>query len=255
MDLGFRMKMYEGYETGSFIPKLPILVRCDIRNAHNLTRKMKRPFDKTMIEAMQETTNFLVEETGAKLGYTQSDEISLFFYSNDLKSQVFFDGKKYKIISQCAALATGRFNQAILSCPTYGKSGFASFDSRAWQVPTLDEVFNYFLFRQRDCIKNSISMAARTIYSDKELFGVDTEKQKKMLSRKGIDWDLYPDSFKYGTFFKREEIVRRFSEEELENLPPKHEAKADPFLEYRRKDIVSFSKGITLDKNCILSII
>ena len=44
-----------------------------------------------MVELMCRTTAFLVQETQACIGYTQSDEISLVWYSDEYKSQIFFD--------------------------------------------------------------------------------------------------------------------------------------------------------------------
>src|SRR5579859_8052697 len=102
--LGDRMKMYESIESDRrFMPLLPIVARMDGVGFSKFTRGMNRPYDQRMSEAMVETTKQLVKMTGAVCGYTQSDEITLAWYSQDLKSQVWFDGRVMKMIGALAA--------------------------------------------------------------------------------------------------------------------------------------------------------
>lgn len=90
---GDRMKMYEGIEAGrSFIPLMPVCIRLDGKAFHNWTKGLERPFDESFRSIMVETTKYLVDETCAVMGYTQSDEISLILYSNKIESQIYFDG-------------------------------------------------------------------------------------------------------------------------------------------------------------------
>ena len=73
--IGDRMKSYEAHETSRrSMKRLPICVRVDGRAFHTFTRGLARPFDEGFSEAMVETCKFLVEQTHAKIGYTQSDE-------------------------------------------------------------------------------------------------------------------------------------------------------------------------------------
>jgi len=47
---------------------------------------------------MTDTAQFLLEETNAKVVFSQSDEITLILYSDDRKSSIYNDGKKQKIL-------------------------------------------------------------------------------------------------------------------------------------------------------------
>ena len=86
-----RMKMYEDIESKRIlIPKLPICVRVDGKGFSKYTKDMIRPFDQKFTDSMIETMKFLVEETDAIIGYTQSDEISLIL--SDIK-EPFFKGR------------------------------------------------------------------------------------------------------------------------------------------------------------------
>jgi tRNA(His) 5'-end guanylyltransferase len=82
--LGDRMKAYEQAEAGRmFMPMLPVCVRVDGKAFHSWTRNLDRPYDKRLSDCMIETTEYLVDKTNARIGYTQSDEISLVLYSPD----------------------------------------------------------------------------------------------------------------------------------------------------------------------------
>lgn len=82
---GDRMKGYESLETDRrAMTGLPLVVRVDGRSFSKFTRGMARPYDTDMANLMVETAKYLVEETNAKVGYTQSDEITLILSPFDL---------------------------------------------------------------------------------------------------------------------------------------------------------------------------
>jgi len=90
------------------------------------------------------------------VGYTQSDEISLCLYSNDIKKGVFFDGRKQKLVSVLAGLATIYFYRALVKTMPSKLESFPSFDARAFTLPNLCEAANVFLWREKDALKNSV---------------------------------------------------------------------------------------------------
>ena len=203
---GNRMKEYEGIEAErKFIPTLPIIVRLDGRCFSRLTKDLDRPYDSDMSELMTNVTIKLVEETGAIIGYTQSDEISLILYSDSIDHPVYFNGRISKIISVISSVATYWFNhlREDMDFPDsfFDLPGF--FDCRAWNVPSRVEAVNSLLWREMDATKNSISMAARTHYTHKQLHGVKREGLLDMLMEKGINWNEYPAYFKRGTYIQK----------------------------------------------------
>lgn len=239
--LGDRMKMYEGFEAERrFMPLLPIVARMDGRSFSSFTKGMDRPYDADMSAAMIATCKALVEETGALMGYTQSDEITLVWYSDTLRRQTWFDGRVLKMNTALAASATLAFNEYIgkhSRLKEYAKKR-PKFDARAWNVPTLEEAANSFLWRERDATKNSITMAAGAFYSHKQLQGVNGSVKQDMLMAKGVNWNNYPAFFKRGTFIQRRIVEGPFSREELDALPPLHAAHTNPDLQVRRSRIL-----------------
>jgi tRNA(His) 5'-end guanylyltransferase len=53
------------------------------------------------------------------------------------------------------------------------------FDSRVFIIPDITEVYNYFTWRQQDCTRNSISMAASAYFSHKELDNMSSDKKTR----------------------------------------------------------------------------
>lgn len=242
-ELGDRMKMYEGVEAGRrFMPMLPIIARLDGRAFKSFTKGMARPYDPRMSEAMIKTTEHLVRETNALMGYTQSDEITLVWFEDNLKSKVWFDGRVQKMVSSIASEGTLAFYEQTCELLPEFKRKRPRLDARIWQVPTLQEGANTFLWREMDATKNSIQMAGRCYYSHKELHKKNSGEIKDLLiNEHGVNWNQYPDFFKRGTFIQRRVTSEAFSREELESLPPKHKARFDPNLRIERSQIRAIS--------------
>ena len=123
-DFGDRMKTLEQMEAGrKCLPLLPVIARLDGRGFSKFTAGLPRPFDTRLSNLMQETTKHLVEHTAAKCGYTQSDEITLAWYSDSYDCQIFFDGKIQKMVSTLAAIASVKFNKLLPSyLPEIGRA-------------------------------------------------------------------------------------------------------------------------------------
>lgn len=212
------------------IPTLPVIIRLDGNNFHNWTKGLERPFDKNLTGLMVETTKFLVQETNAVVGYTQSDEITLILYSTDRKSSIYNEGKKQKILSKLTAKCVNFFNEKRKEfLPNHNK--IAVFDCRIYQTPTLQDACAQLLWRENDATKNSISMLAQSLFSHRQLQNLNgNQKQDKMMLEKGVNWNDLEVRYKRGTYVKRMVTSRPFTADELKNLPPKHQAHKDPNL-------------------------
>jgi len=236
-DFGDRMKMLERVEAERhLLPLLPVMVRLDGRAFHTLTSGLRRPYDERFSDIMVAVTKFLVEESNAKIGYTQSDEISLVLYSDDYRSQVFFDGRIQKLVSVLASLCTAKFIPLMGTIEELAGK-LASFDCRVWNVPSRMEAANTILWRELDATKNSVSMAARSYYSHNELQGKNGSQMQEMLFQKGVNWNDYPAFFKRGTYVQRKTVSRRFTADEIAVLPEHHQARKNPDLVVERSDV------------------
>lgn len=233
--LGDRMKGYERVEAGRrLMPLLPICARIDGKRFSKWTASLERPFDRRLSQLMVDVTIRLVADTGAVIGYTQSDEINLVLYSDDRKRQVFLDGRVQKLTSILASMTTAYFNAGAREVLPERADDPALFDCRCWALPTREEAVNALLWRERDASKNSLSMAARHHYPHAQLEHKKAPQLHELLHQAGVNWNDYPPFFKRGTFVRRETVVRPFAAEELAALPEKHAARSTPELAVER---------------------
>jgi tRNA(His) 5'-end guanylyltransferase len=221
--LGDRMKAYEFVNTQrSAFKGLPLIIRLDGKSFHTFTKGLKRPFDARLTNVMIELTKFLVDITHARIGYTQSDEITLVLYepiSESNKAEYIYGGRFFKIDSLLAARASVRFNKLVAQHLPEKSEAEAVFDCRSFQVPTLLEAYHEVLWRQQDCVKNAKAMAAQSIFSHKSLQGLSGDQMvKKMLDEADVNFEKFPMEFRFGTFVKRNKIEKPLEEELVQRL-------------------------------------
>ncbi|ASV44433.1 hypothetical protein PBI_SCTP2_418 [Salicola phage SCTP-2] len=194
----------------------PIYARLDGKSFSKFTKGMKKPFDDSFYEMMHEVTKVLIEETDAKLGYFQSDEISL-YWDNKKTSQedMMFKGRKEKWVGELSSLATSVITQQCMEKFPDRVHHLPRFDCRVMNV--LDDVgAKFFLWRQLDCIKNSISVISSSQFSHKKLQNVSTKKRREMLHNIGDPWEKYPGAYRLGTFMTK---VKRLMEIDKSHIP------------------------------------
>jgi len=218
--LGDRMKdFYEDRTRYKLARRTNTIIRIDGKAFHTYTKRLKRPFDEGLMEDMNKTTEYLCQNIqGAKFGYVQSDEISILITDyDDISTHAWFDGNLQKMASIAASLATAEFNRLRLirkMNTTVATAGsileqfkHAMFDARVFQIPYQEEVLNYFIWRQQDATRNSISSVAQSLYSTKELHGKKTNDMQEMIFQKGINWNDYKPREKRGSLIRKVEHV------------------------------------------------
>ena len=232
--LGDRMK--ENYENRSktyLTRRTPCIIRLDGKAFHSFTKGFNRPYDQILHKSMEATLKYLCENIqGCKLGYQQSDEITLILTDYDtLQTDAWFDYSVQKMCSIAASMATFSFNRALdkyvtewhksdlwvnhyfeESVSTYStaltkcceKGGL--FDCRAFNVPE-SEIRSNFIWRQNDATRNAIQMLGQAHFSPKTLDGKSNNDIQDMLFlEKGINFNDMPTDFKRGVCCVRKEV-------------------------------------------------
>lgn len=204
--LSIRMKGYEVTSKQKLTPRMPVIIRIDGCHFHTYTKGFEKPFDETLAKVFWETCKYLAQNImGAKMVYHQSDEISILVTNYDkLTTQSWFDNEVQKMVSVSASLATAKFNDEMKKInPNIGDK-LATFDSRVFNLP-IQEVANYFIWRQQDASKNSVSMLAQSLFPHKELQNLNTKKlQDKIFTEKDINWNDLPIWKKRGASIVKE---------------------------------------------------
>lgn len=230
--LGDRMKNnYENRAKTYLVRRMPVIIRLDGKAFHTFTRGLKKPYDKIFHDTMNQTMKYLCENIQCcKLGYTQSDEITLLLTDYDtLTTDAWFDNNVQKICSVSASMATMAFNKYFrrnfpIYCGkniddvitdeeleyrhnVYRKFDTAMFDSRCFNIP-VEEVTNCFIWRQQDATRNAIQMLGQCNFSHKELHGKScNDIQDMLMTQKGINFNDMPTEFKHGVCCVKNRMV------------------------------------------------
>jgi len=197
-----------------------LIVRLDGHKFSKFTKGLKKPYDEILGKVMVNTMVALANKFNANLGYTGSDEITLYFLKCNAKQTHPFAGRTQKMASLLSAFATKEFNafweyeieyyknneNDLKYLDTIVSKRFeAFFDARVYGVETFEEVFENFKWRNHDVFRNAKTGFAQAYCSHKELLGKTANEQITLAYEKtGKSFGDSPKWFKYGTFCKKE---------------------------------------------------
>ena len=197
-----------------------LMVRLDGHKFSKFTKGLTKPYDLFLARVMEKTLRSLVDKFNANLGYTGSDEITLYFPKCEEKQTHPFGGRVQKMASLLSSYATLEFNniwreermEYQKNCDNLDsiktkldKEGQAFFDARVFGVETLEEVFENFKWRNHNVFRNAKTGFAQAYCSHKELQGKTANEQIALTYEKtSKSFGESPEWFKYGTFCKKE---------------------------------------------------
>lgn len=240
--LGDRMKNnYENRAKTYLVRRMPVIIRLDGKAFHTFTKGLKKPYDVIFHNTMNATMKYLCENIqGCKLGYTQSDEITLLLTDYDtLTTDAWFDYSVQKMCSVSASMATMAFNKYLrefskdtlrrinnaFTC-TSEEASYAAvlekaiekgamFDARCFNIPE-DEVTNCFVWRQQDATRNAIQMLGQCNFSHKELQKKScNDIQDMLMTQKGVNFNDMPTEFKRGVCCRKDEDSKWVIDKEI----------------------------------------
>lgn len=229
--LGDRMKnQYEDRTRYSLPRRTFTVIRLDGKSFHTYTKNCRKPFDQSLSDDLDKAIiEILPEIHGAVFAYTQSDEISILVTDfKSIETNAWFDGNIQKIASVSTSMMTAEFNKnRILRDVKELQSAYmfnhdyaediksqmpAYFDARVFSIPDRIEVMNYFIWRNNDCSRNSVSMCGQHHFSHKELQEKSTKQVMEMLVGIQQPWDFIDEAWKYGRL-----IVKKDYQVEIPN--------------------------------------
>jgi tRNA(His) guanylyltransferase len=213
--LGDRMKSQYEDRTRFFLPRRTYtILRVDGRAFHTWTRGLDRPYDTHLMQCMDAAAAALCQDiAGSQFAFTQSDEISVLLTDFQKESsQSWFDGNIQKTVSVAASIASTAFNLHLMKLkgssaeyeiPITKKLPNAVFDARAFSIPDYIEVENYFVWRQGDARRNSVTLLASNYASPKQLHGKSEAERHDIIHAAGDNWAKHPVRFKHGAVTRR----------------------------------------------------
>lgn len=207
------MRRFEQSLDRTMLNGIYMVARLDGHGFTRLTKKewnLEKPFDIRFRDAMIETTKHLMD-CGFRMiyGYTQSDEISLLFHLKDNT----FGRKERKLLSILAAEASVAFSMQT------GRA--AVFDNRLVPLPTMENVVDYFRWRQEDAHRNSLNshcywkLRQEGVSADEaqeQLAGISNSEKNELLFSRGVNYTDLPSWQKRGVgMFYRDDDRQGFN--------------------------------------------
>ena len=178
-ELDSKMRVFETANDRCVLPGVHIVARIDGRGFTRLTKEMHAfdaPFDVRFRD--------------------MSDEISLLFRPNDNT----FGRKTRKIVSVLAGEASAKFTLLL--------GGLAAFDCRVCELPTAEQVRDYFRWRSEDAHCNALGAhcywmlrkSGRSVAeATGQLAGMSVADKNELLFRAGINFNDLPAWQKRGS--------------------------------------------------------
>lgn len=232
--LGDRMKEYYENRSKTYLTRrVPVCIRIDGKAFHSFTKHLHKPYDEIFHNSMNATLMYLCKNIqGCKIGYTQSDEITLILTDYDkLTTDAWFGYSVQKMCSIAASMATMAFNRAFNSYVNeWHKSSLyinhywedkienysntlnkccekgVMFDARVFNIPE-EEICNCLIWRQQDATRNAIQMLGHCHFSDKELEHKScNEIQDMLFIEKEINFNNMDPEYKRGVCCIRKEV-------------------------------------------------
>lgn len=205
-DLDTTQRAREWYHGLTLLPGAWAIVRVDGRSFSRLTEEhYDKPFDERFAAIMQETAERLLTELGAVYAYTESDEISVLLDP----AWSLFGRSVEKLVSISAGVASAAFTLKA------GRAGV--FDSRVWLGTGVDDVVDYFSWRQADAARCALNgwcywtlrsegVSARA--ATRRLEGLNFSGKNELLYERGISFNEVPAWQRRGVGLWFEEFMR-----------------------------------------------
>ncbi|HEX5597726.1 MAG TPA: tRNA(His) guanylyltransferase Thg1 family protein [Micromonosporaceae bacterium] len=185
-----RQRAREYFHSLRVLPGAWTVIRVDGRSFSRLTEeRFDKPYDARFRDLMVATAQALFTELDARYAYTESDEISLLL---DPGFELFHRGVE-KLVSISAGLASAAFTHAA-GVP-------AHFDSRIWVGVSVEDVTDYFSWRQSDATRSALNgWCYWTLRKDgrsprqanRTLTGATTADKNELLFHHGINFNELP---------------------------------------------------------------
>lgn len=218
MKLSDRMKDRESVSQNKLIKKMPVIIRIDGRAFHTFTKYLK-PFDISIMDVMcMAAIETMREIAGCKASYVQSDEASFLLTDYETnETDCWFGYNTQKLTSVSSSIFTAHFNKF----DHLFNNKLATFDSRAFNLQK-EDVPNYFLWRARDCHRNSILSFAQQFFSQKQLQNKKLADLHEMLYGINKNWARdVSDIHKNGCFSIKDLTENKIVS--LTKIPPNYE--------------------------------
>jgi hypothetical protein len=204
-----RQESYKSSYDFEIMKRLPLIIHIDGRNFSKITKNLPKPYSSHLSKVMSDALLYTITEIqGSIFGFSFADEVSIIIRNDQsFETEPWLNNKIQQIASSAASNFTLGFYKLAFALDLESElSGDPIFKSHVWAVPNLSEASNYIIYRQQECYKSALRLAAIHEITKKvgqkkafDLIQGKTveEKQELLLKYAGINFHEYYPSYFY----------------------------------------------------------
>lgn len=180
-----------------------------------LNQKLQKPFDSKFNKLMNKTLIYLLEKLPyTKIGYTWRYEMNIiiniptYFNTNALWKR---DVSKIQSIvaSMASTFFTREYHKQYQSENDDDKLMLFEFNCQTWNTPTVEDAYNWLVYRQNECMDNSIKRFARFFLTTQEMKGKTAyELMKHLIEIHNANWNYEKTDNKIGRLFTKQKAIQ-----------------------------------------------
>lgn len=221
-----RHESYKEAYNYKILNNLPVIIQINGRNFSRLTKKLSRPYCKTLLNILSNTLyQSILEIEGAVFGFQYSDDF-IFVLKNDRnpEDQPWYQNCIQKIASVSSSIISVNFLKNVLAS-NIELDGDPIFESDVFAVPSIGEAINHLILKQKLCINDAIYRAAQAEFTNQ--YGKDKaikllhgkkipEKLDLLYSNCEIDYQkYYPSEYRLGIAVYKIPMIIRTKDEDI----------------------------------------
>jgi leucine-rich repeat protein len=177
-----------------------------------LNQKLQKPFDSKFNKLMNKTLIYLLEKLPyTKVGYTWRYEMNIiiniptYFNTNALWKRDI--SKIQSIVTSMASTFFTREYHKLFQ--TEDNTTLFEFNCQTWNTPTIEDAYNWLVYRQEECMDNSIKRFARFFLTTQEMKGKTSEELiKYLIEHYNTNWNYEKADNKLGRVFIKQNVIQ-----------------------------------------------
>lgn len=179
-----------------------------------LNQKLQKPFDSKFNKLMNKTLIYLLEKLPyTRIGYTWRYEMNIiinfpiYFNTNALwKRDV---SKIQSIVASMASTFFTREYHKLYQTENDDDITLFEFYCQTWNTPTVEDAYNWLVYRQNECMDNSIKRFARFFLTTEEMKGKSSEELiKYLIEHYNTNWNYEKADNKLGRIFIKQNVIQ-----------------------------------------------
>jgi len=232
---------YEKITDQRIMGRVPVVISLDAKKFLTVTKSVQKPFCHKTMALLNDTMLSMVKQIdGCVLGYQYSDKIILIL-KNDKNADPWYGNRTLPMATVASSMATWEFMSNFYQMDNPPDlEGSILWKGHAFGLPDHNEVVNYLIHHQYQCMHHSVNKAVysllETRYGDQTaelLKEKNMDDRKRILEEAGLDLSDFPSSYLHGSLVYKIPKMEETSEGHMQRTRWMLDMKIPLFTEMR----------------------